>query len=129
MSNTIILAIILSVAIILTIIALIVVLKKQKKPIKSSIPKKDNVIFFDDLVAVANNKNSTKKDLLDVLKIFNENFYLSQDTAQQYLIFLSKVLTHQNVDKDIFTYFHTNIKPKNPKYKKELETIELKALN
>jgi hypothetical protein len=77
---------------------------------------------------IVQNPHSTKNDLLEALKLFNEYFYIDEVNAQKYLIFLSKALTHPNVDKDIFAYFHKYIKTKNPKFKKELETIELKAL-
>jgi phosphate/sulfate permease len=129
-NNIIILISIIVIAVILTIIAIIFVLKSKKKVVKETktTSKSDDFIFFDDLIKVVNNQNSTKKDLLDVLKIFNENFQIDDVNAQKYLIFLSKTLTHTNVDKDIFQYFHSNIKSKNPKYKKELDTIELKAL-
>ena len=125
MSNTIILVVVISAAIILTIIALIIVLKKPKP---KSITTKEEFVFFDDLMQIVKNPNSTKDDLLESLKLFNEYFHIDEVNAQKYLIFLSKALTHPNVDKDIFAYFHKYIKTKNPKFKKELETIELKAL-
>jgi hypothetical protein len=112
------------IVVLLAIISFLIIKIKQKPT-----PKKDNeFIFFDDLMKVVNDKNSTKDDLLDVLVKFNKNFYLSDENATKYLVFLNKALSHTNTHKDIFAYFHKYIKPKNPNFKTELEAIELKAL-
>ena len=128
--SPIILASIIAIGLILAIIAVIVILKATK-PKKVVITKKiDNsdYIEFDDLMDLVKNSNTDSKKLLETLEKFNTNFVLDKDNEQKYLIFLSRILTHKNVNKDVFQYFHKDVKNKNRKYKAELETIERKAL-
>jgi hypothetical protein len=113
------------IVVLLAIISFLIIKIKQKP---TTPQKNDEFIFFDDLMKVVNDKNSTKDDLLNVLVKFNENFYLSDENVTKYLVFLNKALSHKNTHKDIFAYFHKHIKPKNPNFKTELEAIELKSL-
>jgi hypothetical protein len=77
---------------------------------------------------IVKNPDSSSQDILNVLELFNKNFTIDDKNGQKEIIFLSRALTHRNVNKDIFSYFHKEIKTKNPKYKRELELIERKAL-
>ena len=114
---------------ILTITAFFVIIKKNKKPVKKVKKQiEEDVIEFDDLMAIVKNPNSTSKDILNALELFNQNYTIDESNAQKYFIFLSRCLTHKNVNKDIFRYFHNEVKKKNLKYKKELDSIEKKAL-
>jgi uncharacterized membrane protein len=116
---------------ILVIIAFIIILKSKSKPqpVKKTVKKvEDDYFDFDDLMAIAKNPNSSSEKLLEALEKFNSKFVIDDKNAQQYLIFLSRLLTHKNANKEIFQYFHKEIKQKNKKYKVELNSIEEKAL-
>ena len=119
-------------ALILTITAFIVIIKKSKKPVKvdkkTEIQQDNENIEFDDLMAIVKNPNSTSKDILNALELFNQNYTIDEANGQKYFIFLSRCLTHKNVNKDVFRYFHNEVKKKNLKYKNELESMERKAL-
>ena len=119
-------------ALILTITAFIVIIKKSKKPVKvekKTETQQDNEnIDFDDLMEIVKNQDSTSKDILNALELFNQNYTIDESNTQKYFIFLSRCLTHKNVNKDIFRYFHNEVKKKNLKFKKELDSIEKKAL-
>jgi len=120
---------ILVISLILGVIAVLIISKKPKKSTKSVKKVDEDILDFEDLVAVLKNGETSSEKLLDTLKTFNENFTIDEDNAQKYLVFLSRVLTHKNKNKDIFNYFHKEVKGKNLKFKKELESIEMKALN
>jgi hypothetical protein len=130
MSKSLILGIIIF-GVIITIIALIIILKKSSKKevveVKHKQPEMDE-FYFDDLMAIAKNPNTKSNDLLNALIYFNENFVIDDTNSKEYLIFLSRVLTHPNKSKNIFQYFHNEVKPKNKSFKNELESIEMKAL-
>ena len=116
-------------ALILTISAFFIILKKNKKPTKVKTQTQEiEKLDFEDLMAIVKNPNSTSKDILNALKLFNENFVIDETNSQKYLIFFSRALTHKNVNAEVFRYFHNEIKKKNLKYKTELESIEKKAL-
>ena len=120
---------ILVISLILGVIAVLIISKKPKKSTKSVKKVVEDILDFEDLVAVLKNGETSSEKLLDTLKTFNENFTIDENNAQKYLVFLSRVLTHKNKNKDIFNYFHKEVKGKNLKFKKELESIEMKALN
>jgi len=127
--NILILVGIIVIAIILVITAFVVIAKKPKpKKIKQTQQIKDDKLDFEDLMAIVKNPNSPTEKILFALEEFNKNFKIDEKNAQKYIIFLSRVLTHKNVTKDIFQYFHKEIKSKNMDYKKELDIIEKKAL-
>jgi len=126
--NPIILVAIIASGIVLAIIALFVVLKTNKKTTPKVVKTENDFIDFDDLMAIVKNPNTSSDKLLEVLKKFNENFVIDEKNEQKYLIFFSRILTHNNVNKDIFQYFHKEIKVKNLEYKKDLDVIEKKAL-
>jgi len=117
------------IAIVLVITAFIVIAKKPKKTIspKKTIQTEDK-LDFEDLMAIVKNPNSTSEKILFALEEFNKNFIIDDENEQKYLIFLSRALTHKNVNKDIFQYFHKEIKSKNPRFKNDLDIIEKKAL-
>ena len=135
MSKTVI-GILIVIGVILAIIAIIVVLKKSKsQPVvvttttkKTTKSQKKDEFDFDELMKIAQNPKTTTKELIEVLNIFNTYFRMDDKTAQQYIVFLSKCLTHENSNKDVFQFFHNNIKPKNTQFKTELEKMELNAL-
>jgi len=120
--------------IIVTIIGLVVILKKTKRrnDKKNNIDNnevEENYKFdFSDLMHIIKNPNTKSEDLLNALIYFNENFSIDKDNSKQYFIFLSRILTHPNRTKNIFTYFHKEVKYKNRNFKNELEVIEKKAL-
>jgi len=128
--NLIILLSIAIIAIILVIVAVLIIIKKPqpKTQSKKSAPVTKNYIDFDDLMDIVKNPNTSSEKLLETLKIFNNNFVIDSENEQKYLIFLSRILTHKNVSKDVFQYFHKDLKSKNKNYKIELEAIERKAL-
>ena len=127
--NILVLVGIIVIAIILVITAFVVIAKKPKpKKIKQTQQIKDDKLDFEDLMAIVKNPNSPTEKILFALEEFNKNFKIDEKNAQKYIIFLSRVLTHKNVTKDIFQYFHKEIKSKNMDYKKELDIIEKKAL-
>ena len=114
-------------AIILVIIAIVIIAKKPK-PTKVIKTKKVETVDFEDLMAIVKNPKTSSDKLLETLQKFNENYSISDENEQKYIIFLSRVLTHKNVNKDIFQYFHKDVKSKNKNHNKELEIIERKAL-
>jgi len=128
-----ILTIIIILGLIIGIIAFIIVSKSSnkkripKKTIKKEIVKNDD-IELDELMQIVKNPSTTSQDILNVMQLFNQHFTIDEENGQQEIIFLSRALTHKNVNKDIFNYFHKKIKSKNPKYRKELDLIERKAL-
>ena len=127
--NTWILIGIILIGLILAIIAFVIIAKKpkQKKVIKKAVQIEDK-LDFEDLMAIVKNPNSTSDKLLFALEEFNKNFIIDENNEQKYLVFLSRALTHRNVNKDIFQYFHKEIKSKNVRFKKDLDVIERKAL-
>jgi len=132
MSKNVILGIVIF-GVIITIIALIIILKKSSKEevVQSkATPKTDKTdeFDFDDLMAIVKNPNTKSNDLLNTLIYFNENFDIDEENSKKYLMFLSRVLTHPNKSKNIFQYYHNEVKPKNGHFKNELENIEMKAL-
>jgi L-fucose isomerase-like protein len=116
------------IAILLVVIAFIVVIKTKQKKVVKKVVKKE-IIDFEDLFERVKNQNLSDKELFELLKLFNENFRIDKNNAQKCLIFLSRVLTHKSKNKDLFQYFHKEVKIKNTSFKKELESIEMKALN
>ena len=117
------------IGLILVITAFIVLTKKSKpQKVKQTQQIEDDKLDFEDLMAIVKNPNSTSDEILFALEEFNKNFIIDDENEQKYLIFLSRALTHKNVNKDIFQYFHKEIKSKNPRFKKDLDIIEKKAL-
>ena len=117
------------IGLILVITAFIVLTKKSKpQKVKQTQQIEDDKLDFEDLMAIVKNPNSTSDKILFALEEFNKNFIIDDENEQKYLIFLSRALTHKNVNKDIFQYFHKEIKSKNPRFKKDLDIIEKKAL-
>ena len=98
--------------------------KSDKKVVKQKIKKE--ILDFEDLLEIVKNPNSDSKKLLEVLTYFNENFEITDE--KKYFIFLSRILTHPNRDKNLFHYFHKFIKPKYKEFKEKLDSIEEKAL-
>jgi len=82
-------------------------------------------LSFNDLLKIANNPKSTTKDLLFALIYFNENFKLDNKSFD----FFKKCLNHNNRNKVLFDYFHTEIMAKYPEFKDRLDKIEREALN
>jgi len=108
-------------AIILLLIAFFLLLKKSKK--------KDNKkqLELKDLLLIAQNQNSTSDDILLSLKLFNENFFID-DNKEMSFEFFNYILNHKNINKEVFQFFHKEIKTKNKNYQKDLDVIERKAL-
>ena len=100
--------------------------KKLKESKKQE--KKDDKLTISSLLEIATNPNSSSKDLLSALILYNENFKV-EDNVKHSLDFFKKVLNHKNRKKAFFDYFHGNVLPKNPKFKKQLNEIEKEALN
>ena len=127
--NILVLVGIIVIAIILVITAFVVIAKKPKKTIShKKVIQTEDKLDFEDLMAIVKNPNSTTEKLLFALEEFNKNFVIDKKNEQKYLVFLSRVLTHKNVNKDVFQYYHKEIKSKNVRFKKELDLIERKAL-
>ena len=127
--NILVLVGIIVIAIILVITAFVVIAKKPKKTTShKKVIQTEDKLDFEDLMAIVKNPNSTSDKLLFALEEFNKNFVIDEKNEQKYLVFLSRVLTHKNVNKDVFQYFHKEIKSKNVRFKKELDVIERKAL-
>ena len=121
---------IISVSLILVIIAFIIITKKSKNQ-KTSIKKTTTPIKkldFEDLMLIAKNPKTSSDKLLETLKLFNKNFIIENKNEQKYFVFFSRILSHKNVNKEIFRYFHKEIKNNNLNYKRELEIIEKKIL-
>ena len=100
--------------------------KKLKESKKQE--KKDDKLTISSLLEIAINPNSSSKDLLSALILYNENFKVEDDVKHS-LDFFKKALNHKNRKKAFFDYFHEKILPKNPKFKKQLNEIEKEALN
>ena len=127
--NILVLVGIIVIAIILVITAFVVIAKKPKKTTShKKVIQTEDKLDFEDLMAIVKNPNSTSDKLLFALEEFNKNFVIDEKNEQKYLIFLSRALTHKNVNKNVFQYFHKEIKSKNVRFKKELDLIERKAL-
>jgi len=121
---------IISISLILVIIAFIIITKKSKNQ-KTSIKKTTTPIKkldFEDLMLIAKNPKTSSDKLLETLKLFNKNFIIENKNEQKYFVFFSRILSHKNVNKEIFRYFHKEIKNNNLNYKRELEIIEKKIL-
>jgi hypothetical protein len=115
--------------VILAIIAMVLILKKPKETNNvTKVEVEDDYLDFEDLMAIAKNPNTTSDRLLYILEYFNNNYIIDDQNEQKYLVFLSRVLTHNNVNKDVFQYFHNEVKSKNVRYKNDLDIIESKAL-
>jgi len=115
------------VAIILVITAFVVITKKPKKKTVKKVEERED-FDFEDLMAIVKNSETSSEKLLDTIQKFNDNFSIDDKNEQKYMVFLSRCLTHKNVTKDVFQYFHKELKAKNTHYKKDLEVIEKKAL-
>jgi len=127
--NILVLVGIIVIAIVLVITAFVVIAKKPKKTtFHKKVIQTEDKLDFEDLMAIVKNPNSTSDKILFALEEFNKDFIIDDENEQKYLIFLSRALTHKNVTKDIFQYFHKEIKSKNVRFKKELDIIEKKAL-
>jgi hypothetical protein len=115
---------------ILSIIGVIIAIKLSKKPPKTIKKTKENKYKFDfeDLMEIVKNPNTPSNGVLDALIYFNENFKINEKNRKKCFVFLSRVLTHPNRSKNVFQYFHKEVKKKNPKFRNELESIERKAL-
>jgi len=107
----------------------ILILKSKPKEVKEIESKpQDDKLELDDLMDIVKNPNSTSNDIINAMIYFNENFVIDDANSRQALLFFSRALTHKNKSKNIFQYFHKEIKAKNPRFKNELENIEMKAL-
>ena len=117
-------------AIILLIIAIVLIKKSNKnKPLSPKKREKEMSppippIQFEELMAIVKDKNSTSKELLNALKLFSKHFKIDEKKAKHYFIFFSRLLSHRNVNKEIFDYYHKKIKKENKKFIKELDRIE-----
>jgi len=130
MTKPIIILLIVVAGIIITTIGLILILKSNKPKEISKIktePKEDN-FEIDDLMDIVKNPNSTSNDIMNALMYFDENFVIDDANTRQALLFFSRALTHKNKTKNMFQFFHKEIKSKNPRFKNELESLEKKAL-
>jgi hypothetical protein len=131
--NPILIISIIAIGFFLAIIGLIVVLKKSSKKsisVKKTSKKTEIKNFdLDDLMDIVKNPNTPSSGVLDALIYFNKNFSIDEDNNKKCFLFLSRALTHPNKNKNIFQYFHKEIKPKNKHYKNELESIEHRALS
>lgn len=113
-------------AIILLIIAIVLIKnqasspKKRKEEILSPTPS----IQFEELMAIVKDKNSNSKELLNALKLFSKHFKIDEKKAKRYFTFFTHLLSHKNVNKEIFDYYHKKIKKENKKFIKELDRIE-----
>ena len=127
--SPIILLLIVVTGIIVTTIGLILILKNKPKttPTIETKPQEDK-LDLDDLMDIVKNPNSTSNDVINAMIYFNENFVIDDSNSRQALLFFSRALTHKNKSKNIFQYFHKEIKAKNPRFKNELDNIEMKAL-
>jgi hypothetical protein len=119
---------------VLAIIGLIFALKKSSKnapskQISKKTETKNDEFDLDDLMNIVKNPNTSSSSVLDALIYFNEDFSIDEKNSKKCFLFLSRALTHPNKNKNIFQYFHKEIKPKNKQFKSELETIESKALS
>jgi len=127
--NNLILIGLISLGIILVVVAFVVIItKKPKKVVTTKKIQKEDKLDFEDLMAIVKNPNSSSEKILFALEEFNKNFVIDEKNEQKYLVFLSRTLTHKNVNKDVFQYFHKEVKSKNPRFKKGLDVIERKAL-
>jgi len=128
--SPIILLLIVVTGIIVTTIGLILILKNKPKttPKIETKPQEDK-LDLDDLMDIVKNPNSTSNDIINAMIYFNENFVIDDSNSRQALLFFSRALTHKNKSKNIFQYFHKEIKAKNPRFKNELDNIEMKALS
>jgi hypothetical protein len=127
---------IIAIGFVLAIIGLIVALKKSSKKTpskqiskKTEVKKDEKKFDLDDLMDIVKNPNTPSSGVLDALIYFNEDFSIDEKNSKKCFLFLSRALTHPNKNKNIFQYFHKEIKPKNKQFKSELETIESKALS
>jgi len=122
------LAIIIVLGIILTIIAFVVVMKHSKKPSVATKQAKKDGFDFNELIKMVSNPNLSSKELLEALQLFNAYFRIDDANLKQYFSFLEKCLKHKNVNKEVFQYFHNEIKDNNPLYKDALDALELKSM-
>ncbi len=107
----------------ITLIYLISKLKKKEKPQES--PKD---LTIDDLITIANNKNSNTNDLIFTLEYFLNNFNIKNNEKKSFELF-KKVLNHKNRSKKLFDIFHGKLLPLNLEYKDKLDKLEKEALN
>ena len=117
---------------IVVIIGLIIVLKKSPQKETVTIQKaklKNDKFDLDDLMDIVKNAGTSSSEVLDALIYFNENFKIDKKNSKKCFLFLSRALTHPNKNKNIFQYFHNEIKPKNINFKNTLESIEKTALS
>jgi len=121
--SPIILLLIVVTGIIVTTIGLILILKNKPKTTPTIETKlQEDKLDLDDLMDIV------KNDIINAMIYFNENFVIDDSNSRQALLFFSRALTHKNKSKNIFQYFHKEIKAKNPRFKNELDNIEMKAL-
>jgi len=117
---------------IIVIIGLIIALKKSPQKETVTIRKaklKNDKFDLDDLMDIVKNASTSSSGVLDALIYFNENFKIDEKNSKKCFLFLSRVLTHPNKNKNIFQYFHNKVKPKNINFKNILESIERTALS
>jgi len=126
--SPIIILIIVVLGILITLIGLILMIKNKPKKVIKVEKNYEDKLDLDDLMDVVKNPNSTSNDIINAMMYFNENFVIDDSNSRQALLFFSRALTHKNKNKNIFQYLHKEVKPKNPRFKKELENIEKKAL-
>ena len=107
-------------------IFLIYLISKMKKKEKPQESKKE--LTIDDLITVANNKNSNTNDLIFTLEYFLKNFKIKDNEKKSFELF-KKVLNHKNRSKKLFDIYHGKLLPSNLEYKNILDKLEKEALN
>jgi len=101
--------------------------KKTIQPLqtKETIEKVDK---FEELMEIAQNPNSTSKELKKALMSFNDNYPISDENLKESMIFLTYLLSHKNRNKELFDIIHKEVKVSNKKFKDEISKVEMKCL-
>ena len=116
--------------ILVAVVIIIIKTPKNKKTIqtfqtKETIAEVDN---FDELMEIAQNPNSTSKELKKALMSFNDNYPINDENLKESMIFLTYLLRHKNRNKELFDIIHKEVKVSNKKFKDEISKVEMKCL-
>jgi hypothetical protein len=106
--------------------------KKQQQP-----PKKEEVLPFEELLAIVKSKTSSEKDLefaIDQIikyhsKIPPKMGIRSHPELDKYIALIVFLVRHKNTNKNIILKLDRALIEKNPSYKAELNDALTKALN
>ena len=104
----------------------------KTKPVNKITPiKEEMVLTIEKLEELASDKNLSKNELFDLVKVFTDKFSIPAKKdksvpkeANNYINFIILICSHKNADAKLISFLDKEVKKKNPSYITEIEDSE-----